>query len=868
MLFDSTLIFHASDSDSAKGEPIELLIVDDEKLVRDSLRKIFEFDGQKVVLAQTGREAIDILSTHPVKLVLLDLNMPDFNGYDVLKHIDDMKLNAQVIVISGDAGFVEARRTLRYSFVHDFIKKPYEVKALKNTVAKAQKIIHLQDQNQQILNRLHHSEQMHRFFVENSPDIIFLMNEAGSFTYLNKAVENILGRSLAEMTGKHYSKVVYKEDWRKAEAIFNSASLDRNPMTVQLRLLCQNECEFRFVEITAMVIDPYSIDLFNLSQQDSKEQPRIFGVIRNIHERKLVENDLCKLYHAMDNSPNFIFITDRNGIIEYTNRKITETTGYSSEEVVGKTPRIFSSGLSIDSQKILWDTISAGQVWRGVLRNQKKSGELYWARESIAPVINSEDEITHFVAIQEDVTEALQLTEKLAYQASHDALTQLINRQEFDRRLERVVALTGTSNAKYALCYIDLDQFKIVNDTCSHAAGDELLRQISNLFSAVIRRNDTLARLGGDEFAILMENCPLESAVAVTNKIHQAVEQFQFFWQDKSFRIGVSIGLVMVDLCNGGSDIHMKQADMACFTAKEAGRNRTHIYRADDKALVQHHGEMNWVVRINNALEQDLFCLYAQDIVPLGAREGEHCEILLRMKDRNGNLVSANAFLPAAERYQLATKIDRWVIRNVFDYFTEHCKRLEYLSLCSINLSGSSLSDPHLLGFIESEFIRTAMPPAKVCFEITETAAIANLTLATDFMRRLKDHGCKFSLDDFGSGLSSFAYLKHLPVDFLKIDGFFVKDIEHDSVDLAMVKSINDIGHVLGKKTIAEFVENQVILQTLNGLQVDYAQGFFTGKPKPLYEKETFCQAPPELLVSDVMQPSFFVIQNKPSDLL
>ncbi|MBL1263150.1 GGDEF domain-containing protein [Candidatus Methylomicrobium oryzae] len=855
MLFDSTLISHTADSESAKGESIELLIVDDEKLVRDSLRKIFEFEGYKVIAAQSGREAIDILGKYQVELILLDLNMPDCHGYDVLKHVDDMRLSAQVIVISGEAGFMEARRTLRYSFVHDFIKKPYEVKALKNTVAKAQKIIRLQNQNQQILNRLHHSEQMHRFFVENSPDIIFLMNEAGSFSYLNRAVETILGRPLAEMTGQHYSKFVCKEDSRKADALFKSVGLDRSPMTVQLRLLCRNESEFRHVEITAMGIDPYSIDLFRMSESHVQELPRIFGVIRNIHERKLVENDLCKLYHAMDNSPNFIFITDRNGIIEYTNRKITETTGYSASEVVGKTSKIFSSGLSADSQKALWDTVSAGQVWRGVLRNQKKSGELYWARESIAPVINSEDEITHFVAIQEDVTEALQLTEKLAHQASHDALTQLINRQEFDRRLERVMALTRKSNAEYALCYIDLDQFKIVNDTCSHAAGDELLRQISSLFSQVIRRNDTLARLGGDEFAILMENCPLESAVAVTDKIHQAVEQFQFFWQDKSFRIGVSIGLVMIDIRNGGSDIHMKQADMACFAAKEAGRNRTHIYRADDKALVQHHGEMNWAVRINNALEQDLFCLYAQDIVPLGMGEGEHCEILLRMKDRSCNLVSANAFLPAAERYQLATKIDRWVIRNVFNYFTENHKRLEYLSLCSINLSGSSLSDPHLLGFIESEFVRTAMPPAKVCFEITETAAIANLTLATDFMRRLKEYGCKFSLDDFGSGLSSFAYLKHLPVDFLKIDGFFVKDIEHDSVDLAMVKSINDIGHMLGKKTIAEFVENQVILQTLNGLQVDYAQGYFTGKPKPLYENDALCQAPPELMLSDI--PAF-----------
>jgi len=842
MLLDSSHISRIAVSDNAKGGVIELLIVDDEKRARDSLRQVFELDGHKVAVAPSGRAAIDFLNKHPVELVLLDLNMPDLNGYDVLTHIADMMLNMQVIVISGEAGFVEARHALRYNFVHDFIKKPYEVKALKNTVAKAQKIIRLQDENQRILSRLHHSEQMHRFFVENSPDLIFLMDEEGNFTFLNKAAETLLGGSLAEMTGKHYSQVVYQEDWKKAEAVFKSNGLYHHPVTTQLRLQCQNGEGVKHVEITSMDINPHSIDLFSLAHGQANALPRVFGVIRNIHERKLVENDLCKLYHAMDNSPNLIFITNRNGIIEYTNRKITETTGYSSEEVIGKTPKIFSSGFSEDSYMILWDTISSGQVWRGVLKNRKKSGDLYWARESIAPVINSEGEITHYVSIQEDVTEALQLTERLSYQASHDALTQLINRQEFDRRLERVVVLTDSGMAQHALCYIDLDQFKIVNDTCCHAAGDELLRQISNLFSTVIRRSDTLARLGGDEFAILMENCPLEAALAVTDKIHQAVEQFQFFWQDKSFRIGVSIGLVMVDLCKGGADIHMKQADMACFTAKEAGRNRTHIYREDDKALVQHHGEMNWVVRINNALEQDLFCLYTQDIVPLGADEGEHCEILLRMKDKNGNIVTANAFLPAAERYQLATKIDRWVIRHVFDYFTEHRKRLERLSLCSINLSGASLSDPGLLGFIESEFVRTAMPPAKVCFEITETAAIANLTLATDFMNRLKEYGCKFSLDDFGSGLSSFAYLKHMPVDFLKIDGFFVKDIEHDSVDLAMVKSINDIGHVLGKKTIAEFVENQVILQTLTGLQVDYAQGYFTGKPKPLHEDQTSCQ--------------------------
>ncbi|NOT84519.1 MAG: EAL domain-containing protein, partial [Methylococcaceae bacterium] len=453
--------------------------------------------------------------------------------------------------------------------------------------------------------------------------------------------------------------------------------------------------------------------------------------------------------------------------------------------------------------------------------------------------IDAEGVITNYVTIQEDVTQTRLLAEKLSYQASHDSLTNLINRHEFDLRLDRVTTTAHDSDSEHALCYIDLDQFKIINDTCSHAAGDELLRQISTQLSRVIRRRDTLARLGGDEFAILMEHCPLEQAEATTQKIHQMVEQFQFQWEDKSFRIGVSIGLVVINTRNGSSNTHLKQADMACYIAKSTGRNRTHIYREDDKALMQHHGEMNWVERINRALEEDLFCLYTQAIVPLTCMEGEYCEILIRMKDADGSIIAPNAFLPAAERYQLSPKIDCWVIKHVFDYFNQNPDRLNSLALCFINLSSSSLTDQKVLHFIENKIKQSSLPAQKICFEITETAAIANLTLATEFINRLKEYGCKFSLDDFGSGLSSFAYLKNLPVDFLKIDGFFIKDIKHDLVDFAMVKSINDIGHIMGKKTIAEFVENEEVLHILQALNVDFAQGHFTGKPRSIYEGES-----------------------------
>lgn len=838
MFIDPFSLVEATDKNEIEPTQVELLIVDDQALARESLSQIIKLAGHGVVTAEGGIAAINILKQYRIQLILLDINMPDLSGHEVLNYIAINKLSTQVIIISGETTFSDARRALRYNFVYDYIKKPYEINHLIHSIENLQKMIKLENKNKEIQRQLNQSEQMHRFFVENSPDIIYLVNRDGGFTFLNKAIHTMLGYTPDEMSGKHYSTIVHKDDWQKAESVFNICNPNKKlNTTTELRLRCKSGGKLIYVEITAIAINPDAINAFKRENSTLNELPTVFGVIRNINERKLAQNDLCKMHLALDNSPNFIFITDKSGAIEYANRKITETTGYTYEEVIGRNPKIFSSGeTNDDNYQELWRTISSGQVWRGVLKNQKKSGETYWARESIAPLIDSEGVITSFVSIQEDVTEALMMTEKLSYHASHDSLTHLINRHEFDRRLERVITLAQNSDTEHALCYIDLDQFKIVNDTCSHTAGDELLRQISSLMSQIIRRSDTLARLGGDEFAILMEYCPLGQAEVVTDKIHQAVEQFQFHWDDKSFRIGVSIGLVIIDFNKGGSDIHLKQADMACFMAKQAGRNRTHIYREDDKALAQHHGEMNWVVRINKALEDNLFCLYTQVIVPLGRDEGEHCEILIRMREKNGCITTPDAFLPAAERYQLSTKIDRWVIRNVFNFFTQHPGRLRHLSLCSINLSGSSLSDPNLFSFIEHQFNQTGMPSEKVCFEITETAAIANLSLATEFMIRLKEYGCKFSLDDFGSGLSSFAYLKNLPVDFLKIDGFFVKDIEHDSMDLAMVKSINDIGHVLGKKTIAEFVESEQILKTLNELKVDYAQGYYTGKPKPILE--------------------------------
>ncbi len=820
---------------------LQILVVNDEEKACQGLCDILQGAGYQAATAESATSAISILENHLVQLMLLDLNMPDISGHGVLEYIAEKGLDTQVIIIAGEANVNEAKRSLRYDFVHEFVKKPFVVNDLIHLIANTKKIIKLKQAHSAMQIQLEQSEQMHRFFIEKSPDAVYLINPDGEFTFLNNTMATLLGYDPADIEGKHYSCLVHQEDMDKAAIVFAPPGPgQRATRTSELRLHCKHGGQPKYVEITAISGDLPAIGLSRAKANKINDLPGIYGFIRDINERKIAENHLCKLNLAIDSSPNLIFITDTLGIIEYVNHKITETTGYTADEVVGHNPRIFGSGeTGNEDYKMLWDTISSGKPWQGVFKNKKKNGEIYWAQQSIAPLINSEGAITSYVAIQEDVTQALLLSEKLSYQATHDALTQLINRHEFDRRLERVVMTTCDNDTEHALCYIDIDQFKLINDTCSHIAGDELLRQISAQLSGIIRRSDTVARLGGDEFAILMEYCSLKQAERTTKKIHKLMEKFQFHWEDKSFRIGVSIGLVVINTENGGADMHMKQADMACYMAKESGRNRTHIYREDDQALAQHHGEMKWVAKINRALQENLFCLYTQAIVPLGLPEGEHCEVLIRMKDGQGNIVMPDVFLPAAERYQLSPKIDRWVIRSVFNWFTKHPKRLNALSMCAINLSGLSLSDPNLLAFIEGQFKLTNMPAEKICFEITETAAIANLSIAIEFIARLKALGCKFSLDDFGSGLSSFAYLKNLPVDFLKIDGFFIKDIEHDPVDLAMVKSINDIGHVMGKKTIAEFVENRQILQTLHEIKVDYVQGYCMGTPKPITQWRT-----------------------------
>ena len=467
----------------------------------------------------------------------------------------------------------------------------------------------------------------------------------------------------------------------------------------------------------------------------------------------------------------------------------------------------------------------------------RRDGKELVIDDSAAPIHDRDGRVVGAVMTFRDVTAQHRLAQQLTYQATHDALTGLVNRQEFERRLGLMLKHAKEQHLRHVLCYLDLDQFKVVNDTCGHSAGDELLRQLSALLRTRMRERDTLARLGGDEFAVLLGECPLDQGVRIANQLRELVQDLPFIWEDRSFGVGVSIGLVPITENTGDLSSLMSAADSACFAAKERGRNRVYVNQPDDTDLQQRQEEMHWLSRLHQTLAHDRLCLYYQPIVPLGQSitDGTRGEILLRLIDERGQVLLPGAFILAAERYNQMLAIDRWVVRSTLAALG-NASPVSAPARYGINVSGQSLSNTEFLNFVTEELDRTSIGPSQICFEITETAAIANLAAAMNFISTLKDKGCCFALDDFGSGLSSFAYLKTLPVDFLKIDGRFVKDMVNDPIDCAMVEAIHRVGHLMGIKTIAESVENQAISDKLKVIGVDYVQGYAIAKPRPFLE--------------------------------
>lgn len=422
-------------------------------------------------------------------------------------------------------------------------------------------------------------------------------------------------------------------------------------------------------------------------------------------------------------------------------------------------------------------------------------------------------------------------SKKLSYAATHDIITGLINRQAFEKIIESSIATAKAAKRNHVLLYMDLDNFKIINDTCGHHAGDELLKQLKTILLPLIRDHDTMARIGGDEFGMLLQRCPSRKGMRIAETIRDAVQEFRFIWDERSYNLSASIGVVEIDHHSTGYEESLSVADAACSKAKGSGRNRVQLASSDDTTMQQRYGEMEWVRQVKAALEHNRFELHAQEIRPVSdATLQSHYEILLRMRDDKGNQAPPGAFITAAENYSLMKEVDRWVLLHAIAWLSSPNGKRKGAHI-AINLSGQSLSDRSFLKYAEAVIKRSDLKPKQICLEITETSAISNLNNATTFINSMRKLGCEVALDDFGSGLSSFSYLKSLPVDYLKIDGIFVKNLADNDVDYAMVKSINEVGHAMGKKTIAEYVENEAILAKLKEIGVDYAQGFGVHKP-------------------------------------
>jgi diguanylate cyclase (GGDEF)-like protein/PAS domain S-box-containing protein len=692
-------------------------------------------------------------------------------------------------------------------------------------------IIDITDRKQTKDELLASNERIRAISMSSTIAMIIAVDQNGNIISWNSAAEKtfgyketeILGTSLIEIIPERY-RSAHKQGFQRAAEMEEFRIIGK---TVELHGLKKNGDEF-----------PIELSLGTWK----KDEKRYFSaIINDISDRKQTEQSLSRvnlqLNTIIESEPDCVkTVSEEGNLLSMNPAGLLLVEAESFDEVDGVSVYDLLAPEYVDDFKDLNKRIFEGESVVLQFEVIGLKGGRKWMDTHAVPLYDESGEVTAQLAITRDITHRKQADEQLNYQASHDSLTGLINRHEFERRAERLLATAHTDKSEHAFCFMDLDQFKIVNDTSGHTAGDEMLRQLSTLLKDVVRHRDTLARLGGDEFGVLMEHCSLDDAHRVATSIQKAIQDFQFSWEGHSFKVGVSMGLVAITENDLKLSRILSDADIACYMAKDKGRNRIQVYYPEDAETAQRHGEMQWVTRINKAIEEEHFCLYAQVIEPLDKSNESHYEILIRMLGEDDDVIPPGAFLPAAERYNLISKIDRWVISATFDLLESHTSFLMKNGFCSINLSGQSLADMEFQEYVINQLTTRNIPPGKICFEITETAAITNLSVATLFLSKMKVLGCRFALDDFGSGLSSFGYLKNMEVDYLKIDGMFVKDIVDDPIDHAMVKSINEIGHVMGMQTIAEFVENDEIKGMLREIGVNYVQGYGIGKPVPFKE--------------------------------
>ena len=681
---------------------------------------------------------------------------------------------------------------------------------------------------------LRNSESKFRGLFESMMEGVYQTSRDGRILVANPAFVNLMGYASAEEMCQVPAAALY---WYPG---------DRETFVRRV----ESEGELRNEEYVLRRKDGSMLVVMDSSRVVRDRQGRVTGyegTLTDNTERKKAETAVFQAKEraqvTLQSIGDAVITTDSEGRIDYMNPVAESLTGWENREaqnrLIGEILTVVDETTREAGESPVMRCLREGQMLglseHTVLLNRR--GQELAIQDSAAPIRDRAGNLIGAVMVFHDVSKERRLHRALHYQASHDALTGLINRREFENRLTAAVEnARQDADSRHALLYLDLDQFKLVNDTCGHPAGDQLLKQITGVLQSRVRSGDTLARLGGDEFGILLQSCALDQALRIAESLRQAIRDFRFIWQDGVLEVGASIGIVEITNDTPTVANVMSAADVACYSAKDLGRNRVQLYRPDD--VPERHREMHWVSKLARACDESRFELFYQPIVPIGAavHEREHFELMLRLRDEAGALVTPAEFIPAAERYNVMQSIDRWVVRQALDRLVHRVGSGIKPFTIAVNLSGTSLNDERFLEYLIPELSNSELAAGAMCFEITETAAIANLGNVVYFMRELKARGCHFALDDFGSGLSSFMYLKTLPVDYLKIDGQFIENVTRDPVDRSMVEAIGQVGKAMGIQTIAERVESPEVLAELGRLGIGHAQGFHIAAPRSTKE--------------------------------
>ena len=683
------------------------------------------------------------------------------------------------------------------------------------------------------LSRLKRSEQqaldnqtLIEMVFEQSYHYIGIIDAQGCLTSSNNKLQDLL---------YHQNMLAEKPIWLNRHWEQGSADRLQQYFAEQNNAICQFEAEIWHPDQGSMVVELSLKHLPNSAHLGRQ----VLLEARDITSRKLTEERLfereASLSHYYEQQPVMMITLDDQNRVQQVNRFAEQLLGYKENQILGHRLKSFyvDDTASTPRQVLLQPKQVMKGVWRREIEYRHQNGHSVWVRENIRPLVES----GHLLIVGEDVTAMRQLADQLAYQAQHDLLTDTYNRNYFEIELDKALKEVESHTRTHAMLYLDMDQLKVLNDTAGHEAGDAAIQFCASMLEELLPYKSILARMGGDEFAVLLKDCTERDAKNVASLIIATLAEQAFIWYDIKLNLACSIGIRLIDHTATSPQMVHAQADTACYAAKEEGRNRFSLYCRDDQDLRRREMEMACVNMVHNALANDRVELFAQRILGLDQEdERMHFEILVRIRNSEGEYISPGIFMPASERYNVAHLIDRRVVRQTLQWLACHPQVLDNLSMCAINLSGHSMGNKEFVDFLINELKESAVPCDKICLEITETAAMSNMTQAIDLFTQLKQLGCLIALDDFGSGLSSFGYLKKLPVDIVKIDGLFVRDMDSNEMDHLMVRSINDLAKQMGKRTVAEFVENAQIIDHLIDLGVDYAQGYAIGKPKPLAE--------------------------------